>query len=146
MKRPSDNAIHEAGHAVMIHLTRLGWVNKIVVGERGRGYTIHRIPVKNKPDPILLTIILLAGREAENLWCGAKRGWYPTTDLKAMQRLGVTERGVAVLLKDVRSCLRKWKKSVWAVVAALDSSGRGVVWRGQFERIMRETGYVRPAK
>ncbi len=131
---PSATAVHEAAHAVVAYI--LGYkVLEIVVLPDKSGYCriLFRSPWKNEC-PITATNILIAGHEAEVLWRGRKLTSMPASDLKMLQRLGVSWTGINIQRDKLRKFLRNWKRTIFTVAVMVD---KGPVSGRKFRAYMR---------
>ncbi len=141
MSRPSHTALHEAAHAVVAYI--LGYkVKEIVVNPDGTGYcTIFYRIGRHKECPITMVNILLAGHEAEVLWCRRKLTEMPSGDLRMIAGLGVSWTGINIQRDPLRKFLRRWKKTIWEVAAMAD---KGRIAGRHFHSFMRTACACRP--
>ena len=126
MRRPSDTALHEAGHAVVAYI--LGYkVLDVVVHQDRTGYcnVRFRVPRDKRAKwraecPITVANILMAGHEAEVLWCGRKLTSMPSSDLGDLKKLGISWTGINIQREQLGKFLRKWKTTVFEVARMAD--------------------------
>ncbi len=139
MRRPSDTAIHEAGHAVVAHLLHQH-VHELVVKNKTDGYckiSYTSGTKAHKPDPVIRGCVISAGHLAEVLWCGRNIKYLPATDLNPMEDLRIGIRGMNELRAPVEKALKKNRALVMRVARALESHPRRKLNRREFLKALR---------
>lgn len=145
--KPSSTAVHEAAHAVVAYI--LGYkVLEIVVRPDRSGYCNIRFRAPrnkrvkwNAECPITMANILMAGHEAEVLWCGRPLTSMPSSDLGDLKKLGISWTGINIQREQLRKFLKKWKVTLFTVARMAD---KGRITGRKFHSYMRTRCASRP--
>lgn len=131
MRRPSITAIHESAHALIAHL--LGEkVSEIAVKEDETGYTA----IHHSGDKVIQTCVMIAGHEAEVLYCGRDIHSVPSSDWNTLSKIKTSSTGANIVRREVVRCLKGNKRTLFHLARIIDE--RKKVTRRIFLREFRK--------
>jgi len=135
-KKPTPTSIHESAHAITAHL--LGEKVDRLVNEGETGYA----SIFHCKDKVIRTAVVIAGHEADVLWCGAKVTIVPYHDWKALDKIGTSSIGANIIREPLVKFLKGNKRVIFHIARVLDE--RGEMSRRIFLREFKKSWHIQP--